>query len=67
MDDIAWGTDAELTDEQFYNRGEEILWIKNILETTSKGSPPTIMLVGIRGVGKTVLIKKIKKSLKVII
>lgn len=64
MDDIAWGTDAELTDEQFYNRGEEILWIKNILETTSKGSPPTIMLVGIRGVGKTVLIKKIKKELE---
>lgn len=64
MDDIAWGTDADLTDEQFYNRDEEILWIKNILETTSKGSPPTIMLVGIRGVGKTVLLKRIKKELE---
>ena len=64
MEDIAWGTDADLTDEQFYNRDEEILWIKNLLETTSKGSPPTIMLIGIRGVGKTVLLKKIKKELK---
>ena len=64
MEDIAWGTDADLTDEQFYNRNEEILWIKNLLETTSKGSPPTIMLIGIRGVGKTVLLKKIKKELE---
>lgn len=64
MEDIAWGTDADLTDEQFYNRDEEILWIKNLLETTSKGSPPTIMLIGIRGVGKTVLLKKIKKELE---
>lgn len=63
MDEIAWGTDAELTDEQFYNREEEILWIKNILETTAKRSPPTIMVVGSRGVGKTVLLKKIKKEL----
>ncbi|MEN4017016.1 MAG: ATP-binding protein [Methanobacterium sp.] len=63
MVDIAWGTDAELTDEQFYNRDEEILWIKNLLETTSKGSPPTIMVIGIRGVGKTVLLKRIKKEL----
>lgn len=63
MDEIAWGTDAELTDEQFYNREEEILWIKNILETTAKGSPPTIMVVGSRGVGKTVLLKKIKKEM----
>ncbi len=34
------------------------------METTSKGSPPTIMVLGIRGVGKTVLIKKIKKELQ---
>lgn len=63
MEDIAWGTDAELTDEQFYNREEEILWIKNLLETTAHGSSPTIMISGIRGVGKTVLLKKIKKEL----
>lgn len=63
MEDIAWGTDSELTDEQFYNREQEILWIKNLLETTATGSSPTIMISGIRGVGKTVLLKKIKKDL----
>jgi AAA+ ATPase superfamily predicted ATPase len=64
MEDIAWGTDAELTDEQFYNRDDDISIIKGLLETTSKGSPPTLMIVGMRGVGKTVLLKKIKKELE---
>lgn len=64
MEDLAWGTDAELTDEQFYNRENDISLIKGLLETTSTGSPPTLMIVGIRGVGKTVLLKKIKKELQ---
>ena len=64
MEDLAWGTDAELTDEQFYNRENDISLIKGLLETTSTGSPPTLMIVGIRGVGKTVLLKKIKKELE---
>lgn len=64
MDDLAWGTDAELTDEQFYNREESISLIKSLLETTSKGSPPTLMIAGIRGVGKTVLLKKVKKEIE---
>jgi AAA+ ATPase superfamily predicted ATPase len=64
MEDLAWGTDAELSDNQFYNREDDISLIKSLLETTSKGSPPTIMTVGIRGVGKTVLLKKIKKEIE---
>jgi AAA+ ATPase superfamily predicted ATPase len=64
MDDLPWGTDAELTEEQFYNREERISLIKNLLEGTSKGTPPAIMIGGIRGVGKTVLLKKIKKELE---
>lgn len=64
VDNIALGTNTELTDEQFYNREEDILWMKNFLESTSKGSPPTIMVTGTRGVGKTVLLKKIKKELE---
>lgn len=64
MEDLAWGTDAELTEEQFYNRERDISLIKSILETTSTGSPPTLMIVGIRGVGKTVLLKKIKRELE---
>ena len=38
--------------------------IKNLLEGTSTGTPPAIMMGGIRGVGKTVLLKKIKKELE---
>ena len=64
MKDLAWGTDTELTDEQFYNRESDISLIKGLLETTSTGSPPTLMIVGIRGVGKTVLLKKIKKEIE---
>jgi len=64
MEDLAWGTDAELTDQQFYNREDDINLLKTLLETTSKGSPPTLMIIGIRGVGKTVLIKKIKRELE---
>lgn len=62
MENIAWGTDAELTDQQFYNREQEITVLKSLLE--SKGSSPTIMVTGIRGIGKTVLLKKIRKELK---
>lgn len=64
MDDLAWGTDAELSDEQFYNREKDISLIKTLLESTSTGSAPTLMIAGIRGVGKTVLLKKIKKELE---
>ncbi|MDP3065454.1 MAG: ATP-binding protein [Methanobacteriaceae archaeon] len=61
MEDIAGGTDAELTDEQFYNREQELTILKTLLESTAKVSSPTIMISGIRGIGKTVLLKKIKK------
>ncbi|MCK9151865.1 AAA family ATPase [Methanobacterium alcaliphilum] len=64
MEDLPWGTDAELTDAQFYNREQDIQIIRTLLESTSKGSPPTIMIIGIRGVGKTVLLKKIKRELE---
>jgi AAA+ ATPase superfamily predicted ATPase len=64
MEGLAWGTDTELTDKQFYNRETDITLIKTLLETTSTGSPPTIMITGIRGVGKTVLLKKIKNELQ---
>jgi len=63
MEEIAWGTDAELTDAQFYNREQEIFVLESLIESSSKGSPPTIMVSGIRGIGKTVLLKKIKKDL----
>lgn len=64
MEDIPWGTDSQLTDNQFYNREEDLEFIKNLLNTTASGSPPTIMLSGTRGVGKTVFLKKVKKDME---
>lgn len=61
---LAWGGVSELNKDKFYNRTEEILLIKNLLNTLSMGTSPTIMLSGVRGVGKTVLLKKIKQELK---
>jgi len=67
MESLPWGTDSKLKDEQFYNRKDEIIHLKSLLNTTSMGSPPTIMIPGFRGVGKTVLLKKLKKRWKMII
>lgn len=64
MGNLPWGTNSELSNEQFYNRIDDINHLKNLLKTTSEGTPPTIMLSGMRGVGKTALLKKIKKDLE---
>jgi len=62
MDEIASITDTNLTETQFYNRINEINMLSNLLKGTEFNSSPTILLTGIRGVGKTALIKKIKKK-----
>ena len=46
-----------------YIRQEEIDNLKSLLQTTSNGNAPQILLTGLRGVGKTVFLKKIKKEL----
>jgi len=63
MNELPWGNDAKLSDKQFYNRVEDISLLKRLLETTGQHTSPTILLSGSRGVGKTVLLKKIKKEL----
>ena len=60
MDEIASITDTNLTETQFYNRADEINMLSSLLGSTEFNSSPTILLTGIRGVGKTALIKKIK-------
>jgi len=62
MDEIASITDTNLTETQFYNRTDEINLLSNLLNSTEFNSSPTILLTGIRGVGKTAIIKKIKKK-----
>lgn len=64
MNELPWGNDAELDDNQFYNREEDISLLKRLLKTTGQHTSPTILVSGVRGVGKTVLLKKIKKELE---
>ena len=53
MTDLPWGTNQNLTDEEFYNRKSELINIKNLLQSTGQGHAPDLLLTGIRGVGKT--------------
>ena len=64
MASLPLGNDNDLDDSQFYNRVNEIRVISDNLELTQKGSTPTILLTGIRGVGKTALMKKLKNDFK---
>ena len=63
MTDLPWGNNQNLTDDEFYNRENELHNIKNLLDSTSKGHAPNLLLTGIRGVGKTVFLKKLKRQL----
>ena len=63
MQQLSWGTDGYLNDDEFYNRTSELNLIYNLLDTTQYGSSPTILLTGVRRVGKTVLIKKLEEQL----
>ena len=60
---IPWGTRENLSEEEFYNRVAELDNLKSLLNTTANGNAPQILLTGLRGVGKTVFLKKIKKEL----
>ncbi|MDR2624295.1 MAG: ATP-binding protein [Methanobrevibacter sp.] len=64
MSSLAWGTESNMSDEKFYNREKEVVLLKRILNTLEENSSPTVMLSGIRGIGKTSLLKKIKNELE---
>ena len=64
MTSLPLGNDNDLDDTQFYNRVDGISFLSDNLELTKKGSTPTILLTGIRGVGKSALMKKLKKNLQ---
>ena len=63
MSNLPWGTSKVLTDEEFFNRTQEISNLTNLLHSTSENNAPDILVTGIRGVGKTVLLNKIKRVL----
>jgi predicted AAA+ superfamily ATPase len=62
MAEIPWGNNSDLDDSQFYNRENELYFLHNILNTTKDGIPPAILLTGVRGVGKTALMKKLRND-----
>ena len=64
MSNIPWGNNENLDNDQFYNRLIELNHLKQILKTTENETPPNILLTGIRGIGKTVFLKKIKRELE---
>lgn len=64
MSNLAWVNNKELNDNEFYNRTEEITNIKALLNLTANGNAPSLLLTGIRNVGKTVFLNKIKKNLE---
>lgn len=60
---LPWGTRQNLSDDEFYNRTRELINMKNLLYSTSQANPPEILFSGVRGVGKTVFLNKIKRDL----
>lgn len=63
MDKLPWGTRNKLTDEELYGRDKEISNMKNLLYSTEQSNAPEILFTGVRGVGKTVFLNKIKEQL----
>ena len=61
MSNLPWGNSKVLTDEEFFNRTQEISNLTKLLESTGENNAPDILVTGIRGVGKTVLLNKIKQ------
>ena len=64
MSNLPWGNSKILTDEEFFNRSQEISNLTKLLESTSENNAPDILITGIRGVGKTVLLNKIKQIME---
>lgn len=62
MEYLPWGNKQNLTDDEFFNRNYELDNIKRLLASTSQENAPDILLTGVRGVGKTEFLKKIKRD-----
>ena len=52
------GNKKNLSNEEFYNRTRELGRLKSLLSTTEYGNPANLLITGIRGIGKSVLLKK---------
>ncbi|MBE6494336.1 MAG: ATP-binding protein [Methanosphaera stadtmanae] len=63
MSNLPWINKEVLFENEFYNRKEEIMSIETLLQMTAMSNAPKILLTGVRCVGKTVLLNKIKLDL----
>ncbi|MBE6494742.1 MAG: ATP-binding protein [Methanosphaera stadtmanae] len=63
MKKLPWGTRNKLSDDELYGREKEISNIKSLLYSTEYANAPEILFTGVRGVGKTVFLNKIKEQL----
>ena len=63
MNELPWGTNNNLDDTKFYNRHEDIQFISNLLKNSQYGNSPSILITGLRWVGKSALMKKMQKIL----
>ena len=63
MNELPWGTNNDLDDTKFYNRHEDIQFISDLLKNSQYGNSPSILITGLRGIGKSALLKKIQKTL----
>ena len=61
MSNLPWATSKVLNDEEFFNRTQEISNLTSLLNTTGENNAPDILVTGVRGVGKTVMLNKIKQ------
>ena len=61
MSNLPWANSKILTDDEFFNRTWETSNLTKLLQSTSESNAPDILVTGIRGVGKTVLLNKIKQ------
>ena len=64
MNELAWGNNIDLHDNQFYNRIEDIKFISDLLRSSQYGTSPSILITGIRGVGKSAFMKRIQKKFR---
>ena len=48
MSNLPWGTGKVLTDEEFFNRTQEISNLTNLLNSTSENNASDILVTGIR-------------------
>ena len=61
MSNLPWANSKTLSDEEFFNRTQEISNLTKLLQSTGENNAPDILVTCIRGVGKTVLLDKIKQ------